>query len=453
MSEAAAERRRWSAGTLTYTLGGILLLFFLLLAGDFIWSMRERSTTMISLLLIKELGASDFLNSLIIYALPCAVSVVVCPLISYRSDRHRGRFGRRIPYLFLTTPIVFAGLMGMAFCVPLGELLLGTALGEWLGPDRATLLVFGAFWTLFEFGAQAGNVLFTALINDVVPRKLLGRFYGMFRIMSLLAGIIFNYKLLGYAKSHYSLLFMTLGIAYAVGFTLMCFLVKEGEYPPVSEAELRKKGPFAAMVEYCRECFSSRYYLLVFVMIMLAGITFAPVNSFCVFFSEKLNVPLDNFGKYTAWSFIINFALSYPLGMLADRFHPLRCCIAAMALYAVTALASAFFITNEATFAVAFILHCVLSGAYFTLSASLPMRLFPQERFAQFNSASWIILSLASVVVPPAVAKFLDLSGHEYRWIYPIGSGLAVLTVIAGIACYRRFLTYGGPAGYLAPEA
>jgi len=28
-----------------------------------------------------------------------------------------------------------------------------------------------------------------------------------------------------------------------------------------------------------------------------------------------------------------------------------------------------------------------------------------------------------------------------------------VLTVIAGIACYRRFLTYGGPAGYQAPEA
>ena len=109
----AAEHRRWSAGTLTYTLGGILLLFFLLLTGDFIWSMRERSTTMISLLLIKELGASDFLNSLIIYALPCAISVVICPLISYRSDRHRGRFGRRIPYLFITTPIVFVGLMGM----------------------------------------------------------------------------------------------------------------------------------------------------------------------------------------------------------------------------------------------------------------------------------------------------------------------------------------------------
>lgn len=66
---------------------------------------------------------------------------------------------------------------------------------------------------------------------------------------------------------------------------------------------------------------------------------------------------------------------------------------------------------------------------------------------------TWIILSLAGVVVPSAVARFLDLSGHEYRWIYPIGSGLAMLTAIAGIACYRRFLAYGGPAAYQAPEA
>ena len=157
MSEAAAERRRWSAGTLTYTLGGILLLFFLLLAGDFIWSLRERSTTMISLLLIKELGASDFLNSLIIYALPCAISVVICPLISYRSDRHRGRFGRRIPYLFITTPIVFVGLMGMAFCVQLGELLHNTVIGNFLGPDQATLLIFGAFWTLSNSARRPGT--------------------------------------------------------------------------------------------------------------------------------------------------------------------------------------------------------------------------------------------------------------------------------------------------------
>jgi hypothetical protein len=37
------------------------------------------------------------------------------------------------------------------------------------------------------------NAVFGGLINDVVPPALIGRFFGLFRAVSLLAGIIFNF--------------------------------------------------------------------------------------------------------------------------------------------------------------------------------------------------------------------------------------------------------------------
>ena len=112
-AEGAPACRLWRAGTLTYTFAGIVALFFLLLAGDFVWSLRERSVGVITQLLLKQHGASDFLVGLYLVALPGILGLLVGPVISYRSDRHRGRFGRRIPYLFMTTPFILVGLLGL----------------------------------------------------------------------------------------------------------------------------------------------------------------------------------------------------------------------------------------------------------------------------------------------------------------------------------------------------
>ncbi len=66
------------------------------------------------------------------------------------------------------------------------------------GLARCTLLFFSLAWTLFEFASivLAGSLI-GAFINDVVPHTLLGRFYGLFRALSLIAGMAFNYWWLG----------------------------------------------------------------------------------------------------------------------------------------------------------------------------------------------------------------------------------------------------------------
>ena len=182
--------------------------------------------------MVKSFGVSDFMFGLLILSFPNFTNAVLGPLVSYFSDRHRGRFGRRIPFLAFTVPFIVTGMLGLAFTPLLGEMLHNAAGADTLSRHTASLIVFGVFWIMFDFGNTLASSIFTALVNDVVPTSLLGRFFGLFRGISLAAGVIFNYFLLGRAESHSMWIFLGLALLYAFGFTLLLFKVKEGEYPP-----------------------------------------------------------------------------------------------------------------------------------------------------------------------------------------------------------------------------
>src|SRR5882724_12206607 len=95
---APVGRKIWTVGTLAYTTGGLVILFCWLLSGDFAWAMKERSVMWVVQLLIKKFEASDMEAGLLIGTLPQILALVLTPIVSYRSDRHRGRWGRRIPF-------------------------------------------------------------------------------------------------------------------------------------------------------------------------------------------------------------------------------------------------------------------------------------------------------------------------------------------------------------------
>ena len=196
-----------------------------------------------------------------------------------------------------------------------------------------------------------------------------------------------------------------IALIYAGGFMIMCLKIKEGEYPPPEKQA--RKGFFP-----CRE---SLFFRVLFGSVLssalcvsdLYGTDLCPVNSFSMFYAQSLNVPMDHYGKYLAITYMISLAASYFLGILADRFHPLRTGLLALGAYGAAALISWITISGEITFAVAFIAHGVLSGSYFTLTASLQQRLLPRDRFGQFHSAAGIMCALFYIGTIPLVGKFL----------------------------------------------
>ena len=110
------------------------------------------------------------------------------------------------------------------------------------------------------------------------------------------------------------------------------------------------------------------------------------------------------------------------------------------------------FAAGTTSFAVAFVAHGVLSGVYFTATASYGQRLFPHARFAQFNSAQALLIAIGNILLAPTVGRLLDVTGHAYRCTFFIGSGLALLGLLASLILYRKFAALGGPTGYCAPE-
>ena len=449
---SSGDRGKWTAGTLTYTTGGLVVLFFWLLWGDFAWSLKERSVPAVVQVLLKNFHASDMLTGLLIGSLPQALTMLLGPIISYRSDRHRGPWGRRIPFLLIPTPIAAGSMIGLAFCPWFGRILHEFWGASSPGLYPCILMFFGGLWTLFEFASIIANSVFGGLINDVVPASMLGRFYGLFRAFSLLAGILFNYSIFGKAETHFTAIFIGIGALYGLGFTLMCAKVKEGRYDPPPPPPPGKGGFLPATQTYFRECFTHSYYWWVFTAMSLPWMAFACANVFNVFFAKSLSMSMDAYGKCLALTYTISLVLSYFIGVAADRFHPLRAGLVVIALYGISSLLGGLFSTTPGIFAFALVSHGVLSGAWMTVTASLGQRLFPASRFAQFASALGLVMSFGTMFLSPALGKILDLSGHNYRLTYLIGAGLSLIALLTGLRVQRMFHQLGGPTAYRAPE-
>jgi MFS family permease len=285
----------------------------------------------------------------------------------------------------------------------------------------------------------------------VVPSSLLGRFYGVFRAISLIASILFNYYVFGKAEQHFPLVFLGIGLVYGLSFTMMCLKVKEGDYPPPVQPKEGAGNFFVAARTYFHECFSKPYYLWVFASIALPWIAFIGVNHFSVYFAKSLAMDMGFYGKCLALTYGCSLVLSYPLGMLADKFHPLRTSLVTILLYALVTAAGAIFSTRAEIFAVFFVLHGVLSGAWFTSSASLPLRMFPKENFSQFYAALNMFIGLGIMTAGPIVGHLIDFTQKFYRLTFIASSSLAFLAVILGVIVHTKFMKLGGPKGYTPP--
>ena len=448
---APSRHRVWQVGTLIYSTGGLAALYGWLLWGDFSWQLKDRTGPIVQVML-GLFKASDFLTALFMISIPAVITMTIGPIVGHWSDNYRGPRGRRIPFLLVTTPISGVALMGVG-CAPI--------IGNWFhglmgwGPDSLSHTVLGVmalFWTCFEIATVTANTIFAGLINDVVPRELIGRFYGLFRVISLAVGILIFYQVMGLSKAHYLAILVTLAAIYIAGFSVMCLKVKEGRYPPPrTDGPRGMAGVVRTSKTLARDCFTHPYYLRVFAFMAMAVTSFVPINLYMVFAAERFGVSLDRYGKYMALIFAISLVVTYPLGWMADRFHAARVGLVCLSLYAVATGAGFFLVSGPLSFGIMLVAHGVISVCYNTGVSALGQMLFPKEKFAQFAAAAAFMSSLASIVASPLVGLLLDWLGRDYRYTFGLSCLLALVGLWLGLVMYRRFEALGGPDHYVAP--
>ncbi|MDR1284406.1 MAG: MFS transporter [Opitutaceae bacterium] len=498
-------------------MAGIVVVFLWLLWGDFSWSMRDRSVGPMSQWYLNELKVSQWVFALLTATFPAVLHFVLGPIISVKSDRHRGKYGRRIPFLLITTPFAAVGMLGLAatpfvarwlhavlarehaFGGWLHGVLDGSAPGAWLighlqDPVSVSIACFGVFWAAFEFATIIGGAVFGGLVNDVVPKPLLGRFYGLFRAVSLIDGIIFNFWIVGLLDKdkssgnffYFSLILSIVGVFYGGAFMWVCYKVKEGNYPPPPPVPpTRIKNPVGNWFYklgrdvgvYCKECYFSRYYCVFFLYSMVAGLCFSPINTFAIRYRDAIGISMKTYGHGLALTYAISLCLAWFLGWAADKFHPLRCGMVCLLAYTAATLWGAFYADNARSFMIAWVAHGVLSGCYFTCAASLGMKLLPHQRYAQFASASGLLGSIGGMFFAPAMGEVIDGEGRagafvaemfsripfardwgiavgeqNYRLTFVTGALLSLIAFAGAWVLHHQFMKLGGPRGYVAPE-
>ena len=439
-------RRYYTVGTLKYTMFGLLNLFIWMLWGDFCFTLMETLIPSLLPIFMEKHGSSNMLIGLVVGSIPAMLNLIINPIVSTRSDRTRTRWGRRIPYLFFASPFVTLFLILLGWSDQIGAFLNDAVLG---GTFSTAGVILGCI-TLFAIGFQFFNMfvasVFYYIFADVVPKQFMGRFMALFRMVGTVAGFIYQRFIFKHAGEHMSWIFTGIAIIYLLAFLLMCFFVKEGEYPP---PEPKKNN---MIVTYFRECFSLPFYRWFFLAMACNEASMICRTMFNFLFANKeLGLSFEQYGNIMSVNMVISFFLLILMGFLVDRFHPLRTYIAGAVLIICANVFGFLFVWDYMSF---FIVSILIAVVYVIQTASkLPMfvALLPGQKYGQFCSANAMVVSIFLIIANGAGGRFIDWFGYRFIFVWDfLFTGLGLIGLIM---VYRVWKRRGGRKGYTAPEA
>lgn len=460
-----SSEKVYTVGTLTYTRRGLVMVFFWILWGDFIFTLMETVVPIVLPLQLEKFGASNFLMGILMVTIPSMLNFVITPWVSFKSDRYRSRWGRRIPFLLFPAPLVALFLVLLGYSEPIGAFIHQTAFAQSsVGQVTVVLSIFAFFATAFRFFDMFANSVYWYLFNDVVPAQFLGRFMSLIRLVGALAGVTFNFFLMKYTGTHGSEMLIGAGIIYLVGYSLMCLKVKEGQYPPPPENVDGRKGSLSSMKTFLLECFTHRFYWFNFLASTFFGMATC-IGFVSVLYWKSLGITLEQMGYMGGIAGIIGLALTYPCGVFSDRRHPLRSVLIGLGGMILVNPIMMIFIFHDVgadwayriIFAVR-LLNLPLLSLYGVAVSTLTMRIYPMERYGQYCSAEAMVRALGVILGGVLAGVFMDVTkrmsgeGDFYYRFSPLWSQLFyMLSWVFIFIVYRYWKNYGGDDAYVPP--
>jgi len=458
-----AQHEKMTKNGLTYTRMGLMALFGYLLMGDFCLQIMEMVIPSVMPLQLAEAEAPDTVKAILMVSMVSLFNLTINPLVSFRSDNVRTRWGRRIPFLLAMTPCVVATLVAIAYAPEIAAFLqargwqiLGLERILSNNPSMGTLmLVMTVGVVFFQIFNYIMAPVFYYLFIDVVPDAYMGRFMALFRIVATLATFIFHTYIFPHALSHTKEIYIGAALLYGVGFMIMSLNVREGTYPPPAH-DLRM-SPWAQVKVYIRECYSHKHYWFFYLRntcIMVGGAT----DMFLVYyFIKALNVSLTDVGRIDGYSQLLILFVLYPLGLLMDKFKPTRVMFWLMLFCLPLPMICFWFITDRPSYLLLGFLFKFLTGIMGNLSLPFYASIPPQERYGQFGSANQVFISIAVIPMGVLAGMFMDFltqSGTHpemYRWAYVWNFTFYCASLLFMWLLYRSWKRHGGD-NYVPPR-
>lgn len=446
----------YRAGSLTYTKGALLTLSFWLLWGDFAFAFFESIFTKFLPLFLRDLHASNTLVGLMTGGIVGIVNVLCLPGISRWSDGYRSPFGRRIPFLLVSTPITVLSLILSGFSPEIARFL-HTLAPAWISSvlteNSLTLGLLCLFVVSYDFFNMILVCAYNWLLRDVVPDRVMARFLSCFRIVNTIGSMIFLKFVFPYVLSHRAAVFLSVGIFYFAAFLIMCIKVKEGSYPERTAASRTTTGVARSFLLFFRECLGHpiyRAYIVVSICWYLVSTCTSPFVTLLM--NETLHLDMGDMGTLFAINAAASALILYPLGWACDRFGPLPVTIGTLAVQAAVSVGSYFLVTDKISMTVYLVLSAFPVVSWKLASFAVSVKIFPQSSFAQFASALNVFGTGAMVVGNMLIGFLIDITHNEYRIAFAWAGFFSLAALAAMLMVLNWYDRLGGPSGYQAPD-
>lgn len=465
IQQPASASKTYRCGTLTYTKIGLTAVLAWLLWGDFCFTLMEAVVPSIVPLKLKGLGCPNWMMGVILSTVPGILHMTVCPYVSFKSDRFRSRWGRRIPFIVCTMPFLCISLAMLGWSDDISLLLqkYSPALTQF-APATLTVVLIGFFMIMFQFFNMFVSSVFWYLFNDVVPPQVIGRFVGILRIITMMATTLYNFFIFKYAESHIREIFLGAAVLYFVGFGIMCLMVKEGEYPPVGEDAAKAGKGLAGLKTFFSECFTHKFYWMIFISSAFYSISYA-ISAFMIFFNREMGLSLDQIGKLVAVNGIAQMTAMYFTAVFVDRWNPVRIVMYNGIFNLISGVMPWvwIFVSFPGNYFFWLCLGTTLTASFqlaLYKAASFPrdMRLFPQSRFGQFCSAQAMAVSVSQIIGGVAAGLFIDVvryfchnSDFAYRFIFIWTAAFQFVAVGVAVFVYILWHQMGGDKKFQPP--
>ncbi|XHR31014.1 MAG: MFS transporter [Chthoniobacteraceae bacterium] len=329
--------------------------------------------------------------------------------IAWKSDHTVSRFGRRIPYLFISAPIIIITVLIFPF-------------SQW-----KWLLVALALLQMLFSDIKAATI---PLLNiDCMPRCLLAR-TGAPASMIMWAMTFFAMRY-GMQLSDWSetLPYLIAGAILTATTLIGAFSIKE---PPIHEPTTEKFKPWSAM----KVAWKDKRTILLMASVAILGTYQTVFNTWIWLYAKNtLHLSRTDTGMIISWAIPVTVALSFPVAWLIDRISPYKL----LPWMVLSAGLSLCFLRHASTDS------CLIIAAGFNAIAMLlggaadimVYRHSPASEIGSVTSTNSCLRGFYGGCVAFFTGYMIERLGGRYDYAFAMAFGLSVLGLILLFGYHR----------------
>jgi MFS family permease len=342
-----------------------------------------------------------------------AVSILVM-YFSWLSDHTVSRFGRRMPYFFLSAAFIIAT----------------QALFPWF-TSTITLITLYAVMILFNDLKASTYVL---LPIDCFPRENLAKFNSIFGIVGGLVGFVALQWGFGFPPGREWVPFVG-GAAVMAVTSLIALLIRE---PPVRNPTTESWKPWSALAVGWKDRRT---------IVLMVGVGL--IHSFScmygawiwLFAKQELHLEKSIIAQAMSWSPLLMVALAWPLGYVIDRFGGLRVVIVYFVLQIIT-FVLAMNIHDQGSLLMAAI-AMTITGPFYAGADMMIFKTAPTKDVGSITSSNSFTRNLMQGFLAFGAGYLIQATGNNYRSAFVLGMILSTVG-FAMFFIHRRLMVRGG---------